>query len=488
MIAVPSVKLAYLAPELALVAGALAVLMLDAFARDGRSEATNRFLGWFSAATSMGAALACGAIMRLPNEPVLGVYGGQLGALMSMSIALVTAVVCLAGIRFTELRNGSLGAWYALVLMASAGATYLTRTADLISTYLALETLSMPLYALAAYDRQRDASLEAGLKYFLLGSVASAVLLYGGVLLYGVAGSMDFTVLLSTSSDSLLWRVGWNMLAFGLLFKLAIVPLHFWTPDVYQGSPTASTMYMAGVVKISVAAVFARLLLGNVDVYARLAPIVMMLAMASMLAGNLLALTQHNLKRMLAYSSIGHAGYILAGLTAGGVAGLTGAVTYLWLYALLTLAAFAILLWLGNRPTEGLEVETLRGLGRQHPWIAFAFSVVLLGMAGIPPLAGFFGKWVVLRAILDAGHTTTAIVLVASSAIGAYYYLRPIVVMYMQAPIEEIDVPAGRPALFGQWVMGGLLVVLVALIFVLGIRGNAVFWLAQQSALKALGQ
>lgn len=487
MIAVPSVKLAYLAPELVLVAGALAVLMLDAFARDARDPGTNRFLGWFTAAVSLGAAFASTALIRLPNEPHLGVYGGQLGALMSMSLAIITAVVALAGIRFAELRSGSLGPWYALILMASAGGTYLTRTADLLSTFLALETLSMPMYALAAYDRQREASLEAGLKYFLLGSVGSAVLLYGSVLLYGVSGSMDFDVLLSTTSDSLLWRIGWTMLAFGMLFKLAIVPLHFWTPDVYQGAPTASTMYMAAVVKIAVAAVFARLLLGSNEVYTLLAPTLTLLAMISMIAGNLLALTQHNLKRMLAYSSIGHAGYILAGLAAGGVAGLTGAVTYLWLYALLTLAAFAILMWLGDRPTEGLEVETLRGLGREHPWIAFAFAVVMLGMAGIPPLAGFFGKWVLLRAILDAGQTTTAIVLVGSSAIGAYYYLRPIVVMYMQSPIEELAAPA-RPTVFGHWLMGGLLAGLVALIFWLGVRGNALFWLAQQSALKALGQ
>jgi NADH-quinone oxidoreductase subunit N len=335
-----------------------------------------------------------------------------------------------------------------LVLFATLGMMVMISANDLMSLYLGLELLSLPLYVIAAFDRDNPRSAEAGLKYFVLGALASGLLLYGSSLVYGFAGTTNFDRLadaLATPAEVAPGViVGIVFVIAALAFKIAAVPFHMWTPDVYEGAPTPVTAFFASAPKVAAVALMVRVLAGPFgDVSAQWQQVVVLAALGSMVLGALAAIGQTNIKRLMAYSSIGHIGFVLMGLAVGGESGLRGVLVYLAIYLFMNLGAFAVLVAMrrDGRAVEG--VDDLAGLGRTDPGMALAMAIFMFSMAGIPPLAGFFAKLYVLLPAVEQGFWILAVVAVLSSVVSAYYYLRIVKVMYFDAPRPGFD---ARPA------------------------------------------
>jgi NADH-quinone oxidoreductase subunit N len=336
-----------------------------------------------------------------------------------------------------------------LVLFATVGMMAMISANDLMSLYLGLELLSLPLYVLAAFDRDNPRSAEAGLKYFILGSLASGMLLYGASLVYGFAGTTNFDRLADALSAeagiSAGVVVGIVFVIAALAFKIAAVPFHMWTPDVYEGSPTPVTAFFATAPKVATLALLVRVLSGPFgDVIAQWQQVVVLTAILSMVLGAFAAIGQKNIKRLMAYSSIGHVGFILMGLAVGGETGLRGVLVYTSIYIAMNIGAFAVLVAMrrNGRAVEG--VDDLAGLGRTDPAMALAMAIFMFSMAGVPPMAGFFAKIYVLLPAIEQGFWAMAVIGVLSSVVSAYYYLRIVKVMYFDAPVTGFDMrPAG---------------------------------------------
>jgi NADH-quinone oxidoreductase subunit N len=336
-----------------------------------------------------------------------------------------------------------------LVLFATVGMMAMISANDLMSLYLGLELLSLPLYVLAAFDRDNPRSAEAGLKYFILGSLASGMLLYGASLVYGFAGTTNFDRLADALSAeagiSAGVVVGIVFVIAALAFKIAAVPFHMWTPDVYEGSPTPVTAFFATAPKVATMALLVRVLSGPFgDVIAQWQQVVVLTAILSMVLGAFAAIGQKNIKRLMAYSSIGHVGFILMGLAVGGETGLRGVLVYMAIYIAMNIGAFAVLVAMrrNGRAVEG--VDDLAGLGRTDPAMALAMAIFMFSMAGVPPMAGFFAKIYVLLPAIEQGFWAMAVIGVLSSVVSAYYYLRIVKVMYFDAPVTGFDMrPAG---------------------------------------------
>jgi NADH-quinone oxidoreductase subunit N len=331
-----------------------------------------------------------------------------------------------------------------LVLFATLGMLVMISANDLMSLYLGLELLSLPLYVIAAFDRDNPRSAEAGLKYFVLGALASGLLLYGASLVYGFAGTTNFDRLadaLSAPADvSPGVIVGIVFVIAALAFKIAAVPFHMWTPDVYEGAPTPVTAFFASAPKIAAVALMVRVLAGPFGaVMDQWQQVIVLASLGSMVLGALAAIGQSNIKRLMAYSSIGHIGFVLMGLAVGGESGLRGVLVYMAIYLFMNLGAFAVLIAMRRegRAVEG--VDDLAGLGRTDPGMALAMAIFMFSMAGIPPLAGFFAKLYVLLPAVEQGFWILAVVAVLSSVVSAYYYLRIVKVMYFDAPLPGFD-------------------------------------------------
>ena len=326
-----------------------------------------------------------------------------------------------------------------LILFATLGMLVMISANDLITLYLGLELLSLPLYILAAFDRDNPRSAEAGLKYFVLGALSSGLLLYGMSLVYGFAGTTNFAGIAAALDGGAEAApgvvVGMVFMIAGLAFKVAAVPFHMWTPDVYEGAPTSVVAYFATATKVGAVAVIVRVLAGPFGGLAEQWQQVMFLASAaSMLLGALAAIRQENIKRLLAYSWISHTGFVMMGLAVGGEAGLRGVLVYTAIYLTMSLGAFAVLVAM-RRDGRGAEnVSDLAGLGRTDPAMALAMAVFMFAMAGIPPLSGFFAKLYVLLSAIQGGFIWLAVIAVFASVVSAYYYLRVVKVMYFDAP------------------------------------------------------
>jgi len=336
-----------------------------------------------------------------------------------------------------------------LIVFACLGMLMMISAHDLIALYLGLELQSLSLYVVAAFRRDSMRSTEAGLKYFVLGALASGLLLYGCSLIYGFTGTTDFTLLaertgqLHDSPVGLL--VGLVFLIAGLAFKVSAVPFHMWTPDVYEGAPTPVTAFFAVAPKIAALALLLRVMHGPFEAMAgQWQQIIVLLSILSMLLGAFAAINQRNIKRLMAYSSIGHVGYALIGLAAGGQPGVTAIALYLAIYLVMTVGTFGCILCMRRQGRMVEEIADLAGLGRSHPRLALALLVFMFSMAGIPPLAGFFGKLYIFMAAIDAGLVTLAIIGVLASVVGAFYYIRIVKVMYFDDPVGEFDLPVGR--------------------------------------------
>ena len=354
-----------------------------------------------------------------------------------------------------------------LVVLATLGMMMMVSANDLISLYIGLELQSLSLYVIAAFQRDTVRSTESGLKYFVLGALSSGLLLYGCSLVYGFSGTTQFPALAETlggdgeTSKGLV--VGIVFLIAGLAFKVSAVPFHMWTPDVYEGAPTPVTAFFAVAPKIAAMSLFLRTMLGPFgDLSADWSQVIWFVSVASMILGALAAIAQTNIKRLMAYSSIGHIGYALMGLVAGNEEGLRSVLIYLAIYLIMNVGVFACILAMKvqDRMVEG--IGDLAGLGKTHPAMALLLMVLMFSMAGIPPMAGFFGKFFVFMAALNAELYALAIIGAVTSVVGAFYYLRIIKVMYFDDPVETLD-RIETPGLKGVMAVSG---VLTALLFI----------------------
>jgi NADH-quinone oxidoreductase subunit N len=344
-----------------------------------------------------------------------------------------------------------------LALASTAGAVLMTQANDLVVIFLGLEILSIGLYVLVAFDRHRATSAEAALKYFLLGSFASAIFIYGAALVYGATGSTNLASISYFLGSNVLLRpgllyAGGALLLVGFAFKVAAVPFHLWSPDVYEGAPTPVTGFMASVVKVGAFAALVRVLVSalgtQMDTWR---PILWVLIVLTTLVGASLALVQRNAKRMLAYSSINHAGFMLVGVWAGTVRGIAGTLFYMLTYAPTVVATFAIVTLMGGLGDENHSIDSYRGLARRQPWLGASLGVLLLSQLGAPLTTGFYAKYAVLASALDSGGASVALIALLSAAVAAFFYLRWTMALYAEDTIEatRVVVPASTGIVIG---------------------------------------
>jgi len=353
-----------------------------------------------------------------------------------------------------------------LVMLALVGMMLMISANDLMSLYMAVELQSLPLYVVAAMRTNSLRSSEAGLKYFLLGALSSGMLLYGASLVYGFAGTTSFSgIAAAVSADQLpaVFIVGMVFMVSGIAFKISAAPFHMWTPDVYQGSPSPVTALFAIAPKVAAMALMMRLTYGAFgSIEAEWSQVLVALSIASMVVGALGAIMQTDIKRMMAYSSIAHMGYALAGLAAGTQQGALGVMIYMTGYIFMGAGAFAIILLMRRDGQSATRIADLQGLSRTHPMLALGLMVMMFSMAGIPPLAGFFGKWYVFLAAVNAGLIPLAVIGVVMSVVGAFYYLRIIMIMYF----EDTDEPLDTEIPVANKIVLGVSIVVILLFFV----------------------
>jgi NADH-quinone oxidoreductase subunit N len=361
-----------------------------------------------------------------------------LGSVLSLAVLGATALTLLFSEDYLQARGLRYGEFYPLVLFASAGALAMLTTTNLMVMFIGLEMLSLALYVLSGLARTEARSEESALKYFLLGAFASAFLLYGIALLYGAQGTVDLRAMAFPASEAsvALLTASAILILIGLAFKASLVPFHLWTPDVYQGAPTVAVAYMSAVAKVAAFGVLIRLTLSVAPALELWGALLWWLSILSMVVGNAAALVQRDAKRMLAYSSIAHAGYLTVGLVSANATGIAGMIYYLVAYSLMTVGAFAVLSLMA-RAGDATTVDALQGLYRRSPFAAHAMAILLLSLAGIPPTAGFWGKWYLFFAAVEANQWLLAGVLALTSVIGAAYYLRLVFSLYAEPVVAS---------------------------------------------------
>ena len=389
-------------------------------------------------------------------------------------ILLGAAVGLVLALDFNEKAGLARFEYSILMLFATLGMLVMVSANDLMSLYIGLELLSLSLYVIAAFDRDNPRSAEAGLKYFVLGALASGLLLYGASLVYGFAGTTNFDRLadaLSGGDAGMGVVVGLVFVLAGLAFKVSAVPFHMWTPDVYEGAPTPVTAFFATAPKVAAVALMMRVLAGPFgDLSAQWGQVIWAVAAGSMILGGFAAIGQRNIKRLMAYSSIGHVGYALMGLAVLNDTGYRGVLVYMAIYVVMNLGTFAVLVAMRRQGRALEEVDDLAGLGRTDPAMALWMAVFMFSMAGIPPLAGFFGKLYVFLAAVQAGYWTLAIIGILTSVVASYYYLRIVKVMYFDAPAGALD---ARPASLTVVMTGTGLLTLLFFLFPAALIGAA---------------
>jgi len=340
--------------------------------------------------------------------------------------------------------------YFILALMSILGMMVMVSGHSLLTLYMGLEIMSLSLYALIASARDRAVAIEAALKYFVLGAIASGLLLYGMSMIYGITGSLDIAQISNfarastlASQQTLILNFGLVFLVIGVAFKLGAVPFHMWVPDVYQGSPTSVTMFLSTVPKIAAIALLIRLLIDGLgDLQHYWSDLLMIIAVLSIALGSLVALMQSNIKRMLAYSTISHIGFVLLGFVTGVVEGYGAAVFYVLVYILMSLAAFGSIIVLNKNGFEADQISDYQGLSKHSPWFALIILVVMLSMAGVPPFIGFYSKLFILQQVIAEGYVILAVIAVVFAVISAYYYLQIIKTMYFDDADKEITVSA----------------------------------------------
>ena len=426
-------------PLILLVVWSSVLLLVDLFIPKDRKSIT-------ALLAALGLAITLGFTLTQMGQELTGFQGMVVldGFSIFVNALLLVSGLLGIGLSFGYIKRMNLerGEYYTLMLFSISGMMLMAQAADLIVVFLALELLSIPLYVLAAFDRPRVESEEAGLKYFLLGAFATGFVVYGTALVFGATGTTSLSGIVtsigSNATPSLLLTIGAALILVGLGFKIAAVPFHMWTPDVYQGSPTAVTAFMSSGAKI---AGFAALLRVFATAFPSIAVdmtgVLWAISALTMILGNLIAISQSNIKRMLAYSSIAHAGYILMAFVPYGnpevsSVSIAAGLFYLVAYAVTNFGTWGVVIALEKAEGKGLEIKDYAGLGRKYPALAAAMTVFMLSLIGLPPTIGLIGKFYLFRAVIAGGFTGLAIIGVLTSLVSAYYYLRVVVTMYMQ--------------------------------------------------------
>jgi NADH-quinone oxidoreductase subunit N len=456
-------------PELILAVGALVLLMIGAFGGERSTPLV----------TTLAVLLIAVAGLVLLFKAEDGVTFG--GAFVLDPFARFMKVLALIGsgfaivmsVNYTKREKIARFEYPVLILLATLGMLMMISANDLIAVYLGLELQSLALYVVAASHRDSVKSTEAGMKYFVLGALSSGMLLYGMSLIYGFTGHTQFQGIATTlSSGPIAIGVvfGLVFVIAGIAFKVSAVPFHMWTPDVYEGAPTPVTAFFAAAPKAAAMALFVRILVGSLGpAAADWQQVVTFIAVASMLLGAFAAIGQRNIKRLMAYSSIGHMGFALVGLAAGNQAGVQGILLYMAIYVAMTLGAFAVILFMRRKGQMVEEISDLAGLSRSHPVVAFIFGMILFSLAGIPPLAGFFAKWYVFLAAIEAQLYVLAVIGVLSSVVGAFYYLRLVKIMYFDEPAGAFEPMTGEL----RFVLGLSGIFVILFVFFAGPLGQA---------------
>jgi NADH-quinone oxidoreductase subunit N len=434
-------------PEIFLLSMVCIILIVDLYLTDKTRVFTNLLsLGTLAVTAAL-------TVTMHTAEPVYTFSGSfvsdSMGDVLKIFVYLVTAVVFVYSRPYLEARGLFKGEFFTLGLFGVLGMMVLISAHNLLTIYLGLELLSLSMYAMVALHRDSVSASEAAMKYFVLGALASGMLLYGMSLIYGVTGTLDITTVhqqiavLTAGGESIVLGLGLVLVIVGMAFKLGAVPFHMWVPDVYHGAPTAVTMYIGAAPKIAAFAMVMRLLVeGLGDLHAQWQDILIIMAVLSMAVGNIIAIAQTNIKRMLAYSTISHVGFLLLGVLSGTQAGYSASMFYAIVYALMSMGGFGMIILLSRAGFEADNLNDFKGLSNRSPWFALMMLILMFSMAGVPPTLGFYAKLSVLQAVVGADLTWLAVTAVVFSIIGAFYYLRIIKLMYFDkaednSPIES---------------------------------------------------
>jgi NADH-quinone oxidoreductase subunit N len=462
MIPLPDLDLGGVLPALILCIAGLVVMFLGLFIRKGVLA--------FSAIVSLVGVLAALAV----NNPLRGMNRQAFSGLINLDpyswfcnllLLIAAGVTILTSLRYLSDEGNDIYEYFVLLLFATAGMMFMVSANHFLVIFVGLETLSIAIYVMAGMMPDNQKSREAGLKYLLLGAFSSGIFLYGAALLYGSAGTLSLPGIakyLQTNPTGPMAAVGMGMLLVGFSFKVAAAPFHMWTPDVYDGAPSPLTGYMSVAVKAAAFAVFVRVFFAALPtLQVDWVQILWVLAALTMIVGNVVALVQDNIKRMLAYSSIAHAGYIMVGMVAGKELGASAILYYLLAYTFTNLGAFAVVALVGRKGEANINIDDYRGLANSHPLLALVMSIFLFSLAGIPPTAGFVGKFAIFGAAVSAGYIWLVIIGVLTSAASVFYYFRVVMKMYMEAPEKE---PASLS--FGPAMLLALSISVVAVLYI----------------------
>jgi NADH-quinone oxidoreductase subunit N len=466
-----------IAPMLCLVLGALAAMAAEAFRRKGEQMP----IGWFGTIVLVGAGLSSAFLWdrKLTAFDVIAADNfGLFVTLILVAVGLLTVMFSSQVIHRDDLPAGE---YYALVLFSIAGMMMMATATDLLVIFIALEILSLAVYVLTGIRRDSLAGTEAAFKYFLLGAFSSAFFLYGIAFTYGITGSTRLAAVgpvisAQSMSQNPMILIALGLLLVGFAFKISAVPFHMWTPDAYEGAPSIVTGFMSTGVKAAAFAAFARVFLSTFEPFKdQWAPVVAVIAIATMVLGTVVGVAQSSLKRMLAYSSIAHGGYLLIGLVAANQVGKAAILFYLLVYSVTNLAAFGVIAMLGAKDRPNDSLRDYAGLWQSHPALAALMTVCLLSLGGLPPTAGFIGKWYIFNAAVSAGYYKLAIIGVLTSVVSVFFYLRVVVMMYM----ADRDI-SQAPSPISPVGMAALSLAIIA-IFYLGILPAPVLDLATKS-------
>ena len=440
-------------PELFLALAAMALLMVGVFQKPTRSVSLRAANG-IGLLSIVALGLAALIVLSLPAGRHLALNGlfvvDSFAVFTKVMVLVASGVTLFIAQDYLFRQNMARFEFPVLILLATLGMMMMLSANNLMSLYIGLELQSLSLYIIAAFQRDETRSSEAGLKYFVLGALASGMLLYGSSLVYGFAGTADFDELVRVFATAegvppVGVIVGIVFIVAGLAFKVSAVPFHMWTPDVYEGAPTPVTAFFSAAPKIAAFALFCRVMLGPFgDLVSQWQQIIVFVSVASMILGAFAAINQRNIKRLMAYSSIGHVGYALIGLAVGDVIGLRGVLIYLAIYLAMNVGTFACILCMRRGEHMVEQISDLAGLSKSHPMVALVMTIFMFSMAGIPPLAGFFGKLYIFLAAVEAGLYVLAVIGVLTSVVGAFYYLRIVKIMYFDELEEPLDRPISR--------------------------------------------
>ena len=424
-------------PEIFVLAAVCGILIVDVLLTDEQ-----RFLTYIlTQATLAGAAIITVAGAGEPGYAMNGMFvHDTMADVLKLTVYVAVSVLLVYSRDYLAQRGLFRGEFFSLSLFAMLGMMVMISASHFLTLYLGLELMSLSLYAMVALQRDSAVATEAAMKYFVLGALASGMLLYGISMVYGATGSLQLADVLASlqgGANRTVAAFGLVFVVAGLAFKLGVVPFHMWVPDVYQGAPTAMTLFIASAPKLAAFAFVMRILVdGMQPLFPDWQGMLIILALASMAVGNITAIVQTNLKRMLAYSTISHMGFMLLGFLSGDANGYSSAMFYVITYVLTTLGTFGMIMLLSREGFEAENLDDFRGLNRRSPWYAFIMLILMFSLAGLPPMVGFFAKLAVLQAAVDAGLIWLAVTAVVLALVGAFYYLRVVKLMYFDEPVS----------------------------------------------------